>query len=1322
MSSEKPKSGKLKRETKSSKAEAGDGSIATPIPPANTEVKFGMALMKGEAPVVETAQRISPPSSTSTGSTRRKTLTGSKEHDKPLTFSGDSKRGVTASSDSVTSTSTTGSRTSIKLSTEKDKDKKDKDKEVKDKDKKDKEKKEKKDKKDKTREKKEPKDSDDIASIKAARKPKRSLSTNNIKKGHISHHSDPRPFDAHPTDQIKTVRLETVEAQSSTTRVGFERHDSDGRDSSEDDDGSTDLNGGFPSRRDSYIGGASSLPETDSVLISPRSVSSPIGFSPSKLKKPDPLDDAPVLSSSVSPRPVTTTAAPTTTATTEKQRTSPPSSGKVRTTDSLPRRKSARAVNKKISSKPKPLQFPSPTNRTIAGELLQYSLTSDGYWAEAFAGHPVPPHIDDLFAIQDDRRDASLFPLQNFNNHYEYHSQFANVPHINFLGFDNLIGPILVSITQEAFISDSTSPRTVSKQNLMARQLSATSIKSGKQAVTSSAPLPSTTTTHSNTGSTSSPSTSANSASSTTIAAPGGASVTGNAGANVDSVTHSLTSVTLSVPPNLVMSPNISQRAESQRNIKLPAGWGQEKGEKGERQLSSASLQTLFTSDSLGFHRALIRSKVGDVVVKIPAIHTKRKYPKGHTLLNALIATQPAVPFDWEKVDFKEATLSKDTIVKMELKLVPKHYKFGVIFARSGQFSDNQFLENAEGSDAFDKFMSTIAKKIELKNWPGYTGGLDVSHGQTGKYSYFTKFRDYDIMFHVSTLLPHVQGDEQQLEKKRHIGNDVVVVVFQDGETPISPETIKSYFNHVFIIVHPIKPEGIPQSASSISPAASSSSVVAQDSSASSTASTATNTSSSASTLRSSPSKRSLTSVGDGSSSAVASPGSGHSRVVSESIAIVGSSSSGSRKSSTDSTDDMLVGGGSHHSPSSPSLLQRLSEHAANISPSRRSPIFSRASRSATTTGGSPPAIGILPATPTSSSLTAALTTTKTSASNTGSSPTAGSSAGHQPGSISPGGGTRIPILRYNTITPSTLSDAGLMTPSNTSPGAQSARERQSTLGIFGMERDRMSDDSMDSPDRSSGGRSPRINDASGEARSASSAEEGAPISGPFMDPVSLAAMPSGGPLPANWSDSLVQQDSASDIDGSLSNLASAETSTNASETSISGTSDSIPSVTSTQAQELSMASSQLDMDAFGSDSITGDDGDDPETTKRMRLQRRLSTGMGSSRQLVKSTKSGKLSKALPQITRAKLNVAAKERQAHPPIQFRIEVVSKDGVVSCDPKLPSSPIFSAGPYFREFFLTKLINAERAAYFSKHFSKPIERTRELLMQEMLDSNR
>jgi hypothetical protein len=50
-------------------------------------------------------------------------------------------------------------------------------------------------------------------------------------------------------------------------------------------------------------------------------------------------------------------------------------------------------------------------------------------------------------------------------------------------------------------------------------------------------------------------------------------------------------------------------------------------------------------------------------------------------------------------------------------------------------------------------------------------------------------------MFHVSTLLPYYPRDEQQVERKRHLGNDIVVIVFLEPGAQFTPRLMTTQFN-----------------------------------------------------------------------------------------------------------------------------------------------------------------------------------------------------------------------------------------------------------------------------------------------------------------------------------------------------------------------------------------------------------------------------------------------------------------------------------------------------------------------------------------------
>uniref|UniRef100_A0A914WTJ9 Rap-GAP domain-containing protein n=1 Tax=Plectus sambesii TaxID=2011161 RepID=A0A914WTJ9_9BILA len=128
--------------------------------------------------------------------------------------------------------------------------------------------------------------------------------------------------------------------------------------------------------------------------------------------------------------------------------------------------------------------------------------------------------------------------------------------------------------------------------------------------------------------------------------------------------------------------------------------------------------------------------------------------------------------------------------------------KFGVIYALDNQISDAEMLSNEHGNEDFDRFLKLLGQRIELHGWGSYRGGLDTTTNSTGRESVYTAFANHEIMFHVSTLLPYSKENRQQIERKRHVGNDIVNLVFEAGGDPahpnFSPTMMKSHFTHVF--------------------------------------------------------------------------------------------------------------------------------------------------------------------------------------------------------------------------------------------------------------------------------------------------------------------------------------------------------------------------------------------------------------------------------------------------------------------------------------------------------------------------------------------
>ncbi|XP_043986885.1 rap1 GTPase-activating protein 1-like isoform X9 [Gambusia affinis] len=145
-------------------------------------------------------------------------------------------------------------------------------------------------------------------------------------------------------------------------------------------------------------------------------------------------------------------------------------------------------------------------------------------------------------------------------------------------------------------------------------------------------------------------------------------------------------------------------------------------------------------------------------------------------------------------------------VVTFDEHVISNNFKFGVIYQRFGQTSEEELFGNSEESPAFVEFLEFLGEKIELHNFKGFRGGLDVTHGQTGNESVYCNYRNKEVMFHVSTKLPYTEGDTQQLQRKRHIGNDIVAIVFQEENTPFVPDMIASNFLHAYVVVQVVNP------------------------------------------------------------------------------------------------------------------------------------------------------------------------------------------------------------------------------------------------------------------------------------------------------------------------------------------------------------------------------------------------------------------------------------------------------------------------------------------------------------------------------------
>ncbi|XP_061658605.1 signal-induced proliferation-associated 1-like protein 2 [Syngnathoides biaculeatus] len=149
----------------------------------------------------------------------------------------------------------------------------------------------------------------------------------------------------------------------------------------------------------------------------------------------------------------------------------------------------------------------------------------------------------------------------------------------------------------------------------------------------------------------------------------------------------------------------------------------------------------------------------------------------------------------------------RDTLLKLDEQGLNFQRKVGVMYCRAGQSSEEDMYNNESSGPAFEEFLDLLGDRVRLKGWEKYRAQLDNKTDSTGTHSLYTRYQDYEIMFHVSTMLPYTANNTQQLLRKRHIGNDIVTIVFQEpGALPFTPKSIRSHFQHVFIIVQVHEP------------------------------------------------------------------------------------------------------------------------------------------------------------------------------------------------------------------------------------------------------------------------------------------------------------------------------------------------------------------------------------------------------------------------------------------------------------------------------------------------------------------------------------
>ncbi|EIT81557.1 hypothetical protein BDV35DRAFT_365086 [Aspergillus flavus] len=173
-----------------------------------------------------------------------------------------------------------------------------------------------------------------------------------------------------------------------------------------------------------------------------------------------------------------------------------------------------------------------------------------------------------------------------------------------------------------------------------------------------------------------------------------------------------------------------------------------------------------------------------------------------HVMLQ-LTTTAFPTPTAMQPVPLPEDDITRRALSTFDRNDIVDGHKIGVIYIDDRQMTEADILSNTSGSPDYEYFLSRLGTKVPLRGAQFNTQGLhpDID----GESTYAWRDRVTEIVYHVVTMMPtNFDNDPSCINKKRHIGNDFVNIIFNRSNIPFNFDTIPSQFNFVNIVISPV--------------------------------------------------------------------------------------------------------------------------------------------------------------------------------------------------------------------------------------------------------------------------------------------------------------------------------------------------------------------------------------------------------------------------------------------------------------------------------------------------------------------------------------
>ncbi|KXT07130.1 hypothetical protein AC578_2378 [Pseudocercospora eumusae] len=155
-------------------------------------------------------------------------------------------------------------------------------------------------------------------------------------------------------------------------------------------------------------------------------------------------------------------------------------------------------------------------------------------------------------------------------------------------------------------------------------------------------------------------------------------------------------------------------------------------------------------------------------------------------------------------------TLPEDDAVMRAIQMLDRtpaldSHKAGVIFVGEEQTCEDQILLNTSGTPDYREFLEDLGSLRKLKDAKFNSQGLDRAMDADGAYTMVYNNEVTELVYHITTFMPNDAHDPKMsiINKKRHIGNDFVNIVFNTSGHEFDFNTFPSAFNYVYIVITP---------------------------------------------------------------------------------------------------------------------------------------------------------------------------------------------------------------------------------------------------------------------------------------------------------------------------------------------------------------------------------------------------------------------------------------------------------------------------------------------------------------------------------------